>query len=595
MSLPAVLLIDDDTARRRALAVGLARFAYEVVPASSAAEGVRFAAGLGPSVVVAPARLEGFGESTRLAVFTGGDADAQRTLVLLGTPPGGADTLPENVLYIDIEGRTVDEIVRRIRLVMVGREVGLAPDVGLKTLLGDLSMSPLLEVASNLHSAGVSGTLQVDTDGAIQLDQGEVTAARAGASRGVKAVCRLARRSSGSLRLSLGAPTSARNVDRDFHELMVEAIEDAQIPLPALGARVRLVDARAEQDTESDPMLRAAIGDGTTVGSLLDVLSLRDGQVAERIERLVARGVLALDRPRPRVAVVTDSTADLPVSLVDAFDLHVVPLKVRFGNDLFRDGVDIRPRDFYKLIASHAPSTEPPAVEEIAELYKHLAPERDVVSVHISGAMSETLAHARTAAERTQTLIRDKVRESCRIETIDSRGVSLGLGLLALFAARMAARGRDAETIAARLHAWRGRVATLFVVDTFDYLVRGGRVGRARAAFGRMLGIKPILGVDGGEVAAIDRVRGGRRAHPRIVELVAERVDGGRPIVLGVAHAAAPVWADRLRSLLAERFELAEVVLSDIGPVVGSHAGPGCVGCVVFQPTDDEWAEIAPL
>jgi DegV family protein with EDD domain len=292
--------------------------------------------------------------------------------------------------------------------------------------------------------------------------------------------------------------------------------------------------------------------------------------------------------------VVVDSTGDLPATLVAGHDLHVIPLAVRFGDERLLDGIDIRPRDFYQRIVEDHPSTEPPTVDELAALYERLLPEQDVVSVHLSAAMSETFAHAVQAAERTRARV-SRNRPNPRIEMVDGRGVSLGIGLLALFAARMAARGHGADGIAAQLRGCRDRIHTLFLVDTFDYLVRGKRIGRARAALGKLLGIKPILGVVDGEVAAIDRVRGGRRAHPRIVELVAERVDSARPIVLAVAHAAAPVWADRLKSLLAERFELAEMVLSDIGPVVGTHTGPGCVGCVVFQPTDKEWTEIRPL
>lgn len=600
MNRPAVLLIEADRERRRAIAVGLARFAYELVPASSADEGLRFASGLGPSVVLAAAEIAGTGEGSLLESLRALDAGARRTLVLLGTPEDGADGLPEDVLPIAVEGRSNDEVVRRIRLVLVGREVGLAPDYALRNLLGDLAVTPLLEIARNLHAARVSGTLRIDDDDIVQFDRGEVTSARAGAARGVKAVCRLARRGEGSLRLSLGAPTVRRNVDRPFDELMVQAIEDAQVPLPPLGARVRLLDVDAEQGTESDPVLRASVGDGTTIGSLLDVLPMRDGEVARRIERLYARGVLSVEQDRPPVAIVTDSTGDLPASMVDNLGIHVVPLWVRFGDEKFRDGVDIRPRDFYQLIEGEAPSTEPPGIETIRAVYEPLADDREVVSIHISSAMSETFEQARAAAVAVQASRIDNpsvsgLRVGNRIEAVDGRGVSVGLGLQAVFAARLAKRGHSALEIVERVKAWRGRVSTLFVVDTFDYLVRGGRVGAARAAIGRMLGIKPILGVEDGRIVAVDRVRGGRRAHPRIVELVAARVDPEQPIVVAVAHAAAPTWADRLRGLLEARFTLAEFFQSDMGPVVGTHVGPGCVGCVVFQPTAEEWPEIGPL
>jgi DegV family protein with EDD domain len=148
--------------------------------------------------------------------------------------------------------------------------------------------------------------------------------------------------------------------------------------------------------------------------------------------------------------------------------------------------------------------------------------------------------------------------------------------------------------VARRLREIRPRVGILFVVDTLEYLRRGGRIGAARAGMGKLLGIKPILGVAGGEVVPVDRARGGRAAHPRILELVAERVEPKRPLVVGVAHARAPVWADRLRKLVEERFEVADLVVAEMGPTVGAHAGPGTVGLAWVQLSDEELELVRP-
>ncbi len=171
----------------------------------------------------------------------------------------------------------------------------------------------------------------------------------------------------------------------------------------------------------------------------------------------------------------------------------------------------------------------------------------------------------------------------------------MGLGLQVLFAARMVRRGLDLDEIRRRIEGLGDRIHVLFVVDTLEFLQRGGRIGKARAWIGSLLGIKPILGVQDGGVVPVDKVRGGRRAHPRIAELLAGRVDPSRPLFMAVAHSRAPVWADRLRQLLEERFEVAEMLMTDIGPVVGTHAGPGCVGCVAFEPTDEELELFGPL
>jgi DegV family protein with EDD domain len=178
---------------------------------------------------------------------------------------------------------------------------------------------------------------------------------------------------------------------------------------------------------------------------------------------------------------------------------------------------------------------------------------------------------------------------------VDSGQVSLGLGLLALFAARLAARGEAAVEIRRRLLAMAPRVHSLFVVDTLEYLARGGRIGKARALVGGILGIKPILGVIDGEVAPVDRVRGGRATQPRILEILRKRIDPTRPIIAGVSHGNAPAWADRLEKLLREAFQVTELIQAEVGPVVGTHAGPGVVAVAVFQPEEDEAGWIGPL
>jgi DegV family protein with EDD domain len=234
--------------------------------------------------------------------------------------------------------------------------------------------------------------------------------------------------------------------------------------------------------------------------------------------------------------------------------------------------------------------------------------ERDVVSIHLSSTLSETCANARKAAQagaREIARLRAERRGSAAgseappVEVVDSRQVSLGLGLLALFAARMAHRELGAAEIARRIAAMGDRVHVLFVVDTLEYLARGGRIGKAQAWVGSLLGIKPILGVVDGGVGPVDRVRGGRAAHPRMLKLFRERLGdpgGGHPVTGAVAHANAPVWADRLRELLETELGASELMVGEMGPVVGTHAGPGTVGAALFRPADDEEAAlVAPI
>jgi DegV family protein with EDD domain len=158
----------------------------------------------------------------------------------------------------------------------------------------------------------------------------------------------------------------------------------------------------------------------------------------------------------------------------------------------------------------------------------------------------------------------------------------------------MAERGLPAHEIRARIEAMRSRLHLLFVVDTLEYLARGGRIGRAQAWLGGRLGVRPILGVADGEVVPVDRVWGQNAAHRRLVELLRERVEVERPVVVAIGHSNAPLLAVRLRSLLQDSFKASEILETQIGPVVGAHVGPGSVGAAVLQPSEDEQALVAP-
>lgn len=603
---PAVLLVEANDDRRQIIARDLADAGYEVVPTTSPDEGLRFARGLGPSVIVGPVSLLEIAGSEFLESCKP-SAGMERTLLLLGDPEDDTlgDRLPDEVLLLKVTGLSGREVLRRIRLVLLGREIGLDPDLELRTLVGELALNPLLELVRSLHRCELSGRLRVP-NGRVIFDHGRVVAAAAGEAQGVKAFCRLARFHDGPLRIT---PTNAPEVDEEIFEdvpsLVMRALEESQLELPAPQTRLRVLreprrpspDDSGASYTHQD-LLIEAVSRCATVGELLNVLPSTDGRVLKALEKMLSKGVVALERPRAAVAVVTDSTADLPPDLALAHDIEVVPLSVVFGEDVLRDGVDIQPRDFYKMLQTEPshPSTRPPSEAEFLEYFLAQIEERDILAVHISGRLSETAKNARRAAlSGGKNFDLPEARKDFALEVVDSKNVSMGVGLMALFASRMASRGEGAARISKRLEAMTDRMHTLFVVDTLDYLVRGGRIGKAKALVGKILGIKPILGVVDGEVVPVDRALGGRQAHSKIVKLFRERIDPKRPVVVAVAHAQAPVWADRLRKLLEAELEVAELIRTDVGPVVGTHAGPGCVGAVLFQPTGEEWEMVQPL
>lgn len=269
------------------------------------------------------------------------------------------------------------------------------------------------------------------------------------------------------------------------------------------------------------------------------------------------------------VAIVTDSTADLPPQLTAARSITVVPLTLNFEGKALLDGVDIRPDEFYRRLPSATthPTTSQPSAGRFAEAYSSLLADHDaVVSIHISEKLSGTYESARQAADMT---------DPKRIRVVDSENVSMSLGLLTLAAAALASSGKGAEAIEAKVLDMRRHLQTYFSVATLEFLRRGGRIGRASALLGSVLQVKPVLCIRDGLVTPLERVRTFDRALNRIVELTRE-VDRGQGVCVIVGHADAEADAERIA---AELDPIADtLMIQPLGPVVGAHAGPGVVG-----------------
>jgi len=280
------------------------------------------------------------------------------------------------------------------------------------------------------------------------------------------------------------------------------------------------------------------------------------------------------------VAVVTDSTADLPPELAASRSITVVPLTLNFDGQSLLDGVDIKPEDFYRRLpgATTHPTTSQPSPGRFAEAYSALLADHDnVISIHISEKLSGTYASALQAAEIT---------DPKRVRVVDSQLVSMSLGLIALTASAMASKGADVEAIESKVLNMRPHVQTYFSVATLEFLRRGGRIGRAGALFGSVLQVKPVLCIRDGQVTPLERVRTFERALNRIVELTRE-VDRGHGVCVIVGHADAQADAERIGRELEPIAET--LMIQPLGPVVGAHAGPGVVGVGCYP------AELFPL
>lgn len=278
-----------------------------------------------------------------------------------------------------------------------------------------------------------------------------------------------------------------------------------------------------------------------------------------------------------RVVVVTDSTAYLPAQAAADLGITVVPLQVVLGGQSFAEGVDIDgSRVAQALHAGQAVTTSRPSAEAFAQTYRQLASDgaTAVVSVHLSGDMSGTVDAARTGAREVSSTGLD-------VRVVDSRSMGMGMGFGVLAAARLARSGGSPGDIAQLAERRSLNASIYFYVDTLEFLKRGGRIGTAQAWLGSALTIKPLLYLVDGRLEPLDRVRTTERAIARLVEVAAVDAKEGN-VEVAIHHLDAQARAQDVAERLREQIpDLGDVLVSEVGAVVGAHVGPGTVGVVV--------------
>jgi DegV family protein with EDD domain len=288
---------------------------------------------------------------------------------------------------------------------------------------------------------------------------------------------------------------------------------------------------------------------------------------------------------RRQVAVIADSSADLPDAVLDRHRITLVPLQVMFGAETFRDRVELRPEEFYRRLrtSKELPTTSQPTPGEFIRVFRDARQEaHEIVAVLLSSGLSGTFQSA-VAARKASGME--------GIHLVDSRSASLGLGLLALRAAELAEAGWTGQAIERELERIRQRSGMLLTVDRYDNLIRSGRVSRGKAWIGGMLDVKPILTLDDdGRVIPLDRVRGRDNLIPRVLSHLEQRLTPRpRRVRFGIGHADAPEAAERLRTAIVAAFRPEDCFVTLATGVLGTHVGPGA-WAVFYQVEDDEVA-----
>jgi len=276
-----------------------------------------------------------------------------------------------------------------------------------------------------------------------------------------------------------------------------------------------------------------------------------------------------------KVAIITDSTAYLPEYLVDELGIHVIPLTLLWGEDVYRDGVDIRSEEFYARLAEAnvLPTTSQPSVGEFTSLFSRLLDEDyAVLAMLISSGISGTVDSALQARDAFPGAI----------TVVDSHLVAMPLGFMVMKVARAAQAGASLEECQALAEAVYSKIGVYFMVDDLKYLHMGGRINTAKRLLGSALDLKPIMELKDGKIELVESVRSRKKALARMLDLVERDIAGSEGVRIAAFHAAAEEEAQALLVQAVERFNPIETVTTFVSPVIGAHTGPGTVS-IAYQ------------
>jgi hypothetical protein len=303
-----------------------------------------------------------------------------------------------------------------------------------------------------------------------------------------------------------------------------------------------------------------------TVGKYGQVYQQKQEDMRNQHENAYGNGVV------PKIALVTDSSCDLTPEYLIRHNIQMVPVQLAFGKETYIDKITITPKEFYRILAEspHYPKTSQPTPGDYRKTYDELwGHYEQAVSIHLSGAVSGTLQAAHTAAN---TL-------SNKIRVIDGRNVSVGLGLIVVEAAKAIEEGCDIDEVVKRTERAIQDVRFFVHFSTVEYLIRGGRITKSRGLFAKVLNLRPVLTLDDkGRVVTVAKVFTEDAGRKKTMQLVCEAAMGKRNLRFAVAHANAPEKADWFVQQIKRQFEVSEVMVANVSPALGAHAGPGAAG-----------------
>ncbi|NLL47064.1 MAG: DegV family protein [Firmicutes bacterium] len=276
-----------------------------------------------------------------------------------------------------------------------------------------------------------------------------------------------------------------------------------------------------------------------------------------------------------KIAIMTDSTSDIPKHIIEEYDIRVVPLRIVYQDNEYRDDVDIKADEVYRRLSEEVPSTSLPAAGDVLGLWERLKDEgfTHVLAIHISSGLSGTGQLIENLANQVDGLV---------IKVIDSKNISMGLGYTVIEAARKLAQNASFDTLCTHVQETLTKMRVYFVLETLEYLTKGGRIGKVAGTLGQMLNLKPIITVnEEGVYTTHAKVRGRKKSVDRLFETIKGHL--AKPMNnVAVCHGSALEEAQALIERVKSHGNVGEVLLSHVSPVIGVHTGPGTLGLVVY-------------
>ena len=277
-----------------------------------------------------------------------------------------------------------------------------------------------------------------------------------------------------------------------------------------------------------------------------------------------------------KIAIMTDSTSDIPKQIVEQYGIQVVPLRILYKDIEYKDQVEITAEEVYKRLPIEVPSTSLPSPRDVLDLFERLKKEgfTHVLAIHISSGLSGTGQLIENLSQQVDDLV---------IKVIDSKNISMGLGYTVIEAARKLAQNANFESVCNHVQDILAKMKVYFVLETLEYLTKGGRIGKVKGTLGQMLNLKPIITVnEEGVYTTHAKVRGRRKSVERLFETIKEHL--ARPMHnVAVCHGAALEEAQELIERIKRHGNVGEVLMGHVSPVIGVHTGPGTLGFVVYQ------------